>query len=423
MRSAGIRQCILESRPHPDWLGPGWWESLDAILDEAGKLGMRVWVFDDSTYPSGRAGTLIRDRHPDLMKVYLARRVIDCRGPLNGAAFRVGAWIGEGEKLEAVVAGRRRDPRGAALVPGSLVDLTDRVAGGLVRWDVPEGSWRVYVLVRTRNGGEEWTRDYINPIVPAAGKAFVQEVHEAHYARYGKLFGNTFAGFFTDEPRFGNKPVYDAILGKGDMVIPWSDTLLSELSEGWEGSFRLALPSLWDDAGELSSRARYRFMDVVSRAFGTCFSSTIGDWCRAHRVELIGHVVEDNDAHARLGHGAGHFFRALQGQDMSGLDIVYSAWPGLPEGRIASPFGPWDLDFFRWGIGKMAASAAHADPRKAGRVMCELFGAYGWQFGLREMKWLTDHACARGINFLVPHAFSPKFPDPDCPPHFYAGRQ
>ena len=21
---------------------------------------------------------------------------------------------------------------------------------------------------------------------------------------------------------------------------------------------------------------------------------------------------------------------------------------------------------------------------------------------------------------LVPHAFSPKYPDPDCPPHFYA---
>jgi hypothetical protein len=37
------------------------------------------------------------------------------------------------------------------------------------------------------------------------------------------------------------------------------------------------------------------------------------------------------------------------------------------------------------------------------------------------MKWLTDHACVRGANLLIPHAFSPKeFPDPDCPPHFRA---
>lgn len=37
------------------------------------------------------------------------------------------------------------------------------------------------------------------------------------------------------------------------------------------------------------------------------------------------------------------------------------------------------------------------------------------------MKWLADFMLVRGINIFVPHAFSPKaFPDPDCPPHFYA---
>jgi len=27
---------------------------------------------------------------------------------------------------------------------------------------------------------------------------------------------------------------------------------------------------------------------------------------------------------------------------------------------------------------------------------------------------------SRGVNFLIPHAFSPKYNDPDCPPHFYS---
>ena len=37
------------------------------------------------------------------------------------------------------------------------------------------------------------------------------------------------------------------------------------------------------------------------------------------------------------------------------------------------------------------------------------------------MKWLLDHMLVNGINYFVPHAFSMKdFPDPDCPPHFYA---
>ena len=53
--------------------------------------------------------------------------------------------------------------------------------------------------------------------------------------------------------------------------------------------------------------------------------------------------------------------------------------------------------------------------------MCEIFGAYGWSEGLKLMKWLTDHMLVRGINYFVPHAFTmAQFPDPDCPPHFYA---
>jgi hypothetical protein len=53
--------------------------------------------------------------------------------------------------------------------------------------------------------------------------------------------------------------------------------------------------------------------------------------------------------------------------------------------------------------------------------MCEIYGAYGWNTGVRLMKYLSDHFLVRGINQYVPHAFSPKdFPDPDCPPHFYA---
>ena len=53
--------------------------------------------------------------------------------------------------------------------------------------------------------------------------------------------------------------------------------------------------------------------------------------------------------------------------------------------------------------------------------MCEIFGAYGWGEGVRLEKYLLDHFMVRGINHFVPHAFSAKeYPDPDCPPHFYA---
>ncbi len=154
--------------------------------------------------------------------------------------------------------------------------------------------------------------------------------------------------------------------------------------------------------------------------YAESFSQQIGDWCRERNVKLIGHVVEDNGVHARLGFGSGHFFRAIKGQDYSGLDVVYQVWPEYTSGKFTTPFGYLDAEFFYWGIAKMASSAAHIDPGKNGITVCEVFGAYGWQEGLKLMKWLTDHICVRGVNFIIPHAFSPKLLDPDCPPHFYA---
>lgn len=80
-----------------------------------------------------------------------------------------------------------------------------------------------------------------------------------------------------------------------------------------------------------------------------------------------------------------------------------------------------DAGFYHYMLGRMGASMGAIDPRKKGRCMCENFGAYGWRMGVKTEKYLMDHFLARGVNRFVPHAFSPKeFPDPDCPPHFYA---
>jgi hypothetical protein len=70
---------------------------------------------------------------------------------------------------------------------------------------------------------------------------------------------------------------------------------------------------------------------------------------------------------------------------------------------------------------KLASSHAHIQPLKKGRAMCEIFGAFGWAEGLPYMKGLADIMLASGVNYFVPHAFSPKEEDEDCPPHFYNG--
>lgn len=109
-------------------------------------------------------------------------------------------------------------------------------------------------------------------------------------------------------------------------------------------------------------------------------------------------------------------------QDMAGIDVVQQQIrPGLDTGSFRWIGGMADAEFFHYGLAKLGASLGHIDPTKAGQIMCEIFGAYGWSEGSKLMKWLLDHMLVRGVNTYVPHAYSPKsFPDPDCPPHFWA---
>lgn len=421
MHGNGIGSFIVESRPHPDYLGPKWWKDLDLLIREAKAKDMKVWLFDDGIYPSGTAGGRIKQKYPNLVKKYIAEQHIDAGGPMTESSFYVQDWLQEQESLLCVLAAERIG--GEHEIDGNtLINITDRVEDGIVYWDVPEGEWRIFIIKITQNGGEEYTRNYLNPLDYEATSAFIELVYEEHFQHFREEFGKTVAGFFTDEPRFGSAPSYTANIGTPNVVLPYSDTLLEELGRQGLGDFVRLLPCLWYPCGEMTPDARYAYMNVVSRKFGENFLGQMGAWCRAHGVKLIGHVVEENGAHARLGYGPGHFFRAMQGLDAAGMDVVCNVYPGKISGNFTSFFNFYDTRLNHWGLAKLTSSAAHIDPKKNGRTYCEAFGAYGWTEGLKTMKWVTDNICVRGVNHIIPHAFSPAaFPDQDCPPHFYAG--
>jgi len=49
-------------------------------------------------------------------------------------------------------------------------------------------------------------------------------------------------------------------------------------------------------------------------------------------VEYIGHTIEDNNANACLGYGAGHFYKAMTYEDMAGIDVVlHELMPGMDQ--------------------------------------------------------------------------------------------
>ena len=52
-----------ESRPHSDWLGPGWYRDLGICLEAAKKHNLKMWIFDEKWWPSQGIGGTVPPRY------------------------------------------------------------------------------------------------------------------------------------------------------------------------------------------------------------------------------------------------------------------------------------------------------------------------------------------------------------------------
>ncbi len=439
IHDCGIGAVCVESRPHPDFCGEKWWKDMDVILEEAKKRDMKVWILDDSHFPTGYANGALENAPEELCRQGICYESRTVKGGRKVSVnvdkflqkknskfslFELGGGAGKKPRVFSSdtilsVTAVKVEKNGQT----SSIDLTSMVQNGRLVWNVPEGEWKIGLCKLSRNCGAH--RTYINMMDPDSCRILLDSVYEPHYEHYKEEFGKTIAGFFSDEPELGNGKLYSREKLGADQDLPWSHILVPELEKSLGAEWKNCMPYLWDsDLDPIqTARVRYAYMDAVTRAVKNAFSEQMGDWCRSHGVEYIGHVVEDNNAHARTGSSLGHYFRGLAGQDMAGVDDI--GGQVMPQGEDGPDkfmrFQERDGEFYHYILGRLGPSLAAIDEKKHGRTMCEIFGNYGWAEGLRLERYLADHFMVNGVNRFVPHAFSAKdFPDPDCPPHFYA---
>ncbi|MEG0577288.1 MAG: glycoside hydrolase family 2 [Bacilli bacterium] len=410
MKESDIHSFIVESRPFPDFCGDKWWKLMDNIIALANQYDMTVWIFDDSHFPTGYANGIV-EKFPQYGKKVLKHRIINVNGPLKGCGIHKELPAEKDAELLGLVC--QKDDQ--------ILQVEYELQDEILYLDIPNGNWNVELFYIGKE--TDYHKNHINIIDKEACNAFIKTIYEPHYQRYKEEFGNVIVGFFTDEPGFQNEKGVknDSIIGK-EMPLPWNNELKDRLQQKYGEKYLSMLHYLWGKREEeIDAQVKFTYMDIVTDLYKANFDENIGRWCRDHGVKHIGHIIEDRDANARLGGGCGNMFRAMYGQDMAGVDVVFNQMiPGLDEGYHTYPRGEWDNEFFHYALVKLATSLAHIDSKKKGETMAEVFGAYGWHEGIYLMKWITDHFINRGVNYFVPHAFSQApFPDEDCPPHFY----
>jgi hypothetical protein len=403
---------VSPGRGVPYYLTPEHMAQMKFIVAEAKKRGMKIWLQDESDYPSGFAGGKIRQQYPQL--------------GMQGMVADIRVRVAPGQTLTMPVPS---DTLGIMATETARDQTLHNVVSipvpsdGQLKWTVPnEGStpnepgysWEVvfvrhiYVSSPTRNfNREDGTRakdgyytliDYLDA---DATRAFLKIVHETYRQAIGDEFGKTVLGFFGDEP--------DYSIGGS----PWTPKLLEEFQAQKGYDLKPYIPQFF--AGKLSDeaqRAKADYWDVWSGIFRNSFFGTQAEWCAKYNVEYLVHLNHEETMTA-LVRSEGDFFRDERYVQVPGIDNLSQLLPNL----VHTPDGTWRINN---NFPKLASSAAHLFGKP--KVWTEGAGGTGV-----DGKYQVDFQMVRGVNALqirIPvrngfggdPALAPAGPPPAIPP-------
>jgi hypothetical protein len=406
-----------------------YFEALDKLVEACKETGIRFWLEDYAPFPTGSAsGAYKEDEHALLNKLYIDERHIDISGPVPEAVVRVdslqnvvyGKQIHRFAKVDpgcrkriAIIAYRLKenppDAAASVLEDKTAVILDEYVKNGFLKWDVPEGKWRIFVVYTTyESSGRPF---FMNLLSKDSVALEIEKVHKSIYEHLKEELGKTWIGFFYDEPEIGNaggESVFDFFMLPGRRtsnktdcnVYSWSPEMPDEMRKR-DPYWVSKLPFLWYDSINDHKAFRCDYMDAVTSLVRENYNGQVYAFCRERGVGYIGHVLEDENCHTRLGCGPGHYFRQQYYQDEAGIDIIAGQIMPGKDGPT-SWYGVVNADgeFYHYGLAKLASSEARINPLKNNRSVAECFAMYGQQ-GLAERKFLLDHLLVNGVNRML----------------------
>ena len=245
MKSLGMNGFFMHARGglETEYLSDEWFGCINACVDEAKKLGMEAWSYDENGWPSGFAGgELLKDKANFALAI----------------EQKTGAYP---ESMEDIIAVYRKN------ADGTFIYVTA---------DCGEDE---YLILYKR-----YDESYVDTLDGEITDKFIAATHEEYKKRVpaGEFSADgAMPGFFTDEPqyyRWGN---------------PWSNTLPAEFGKAYGYSIFDKLPAVFFDF-DGADKFRYDYYYLIHKLFISNWVKKVYDWCLANGVSLTGHAVEES---------------------------------------------------------------------------------------------------------------------------------
>lgn len=275
MKDQGIGGFFMHARGglKTPYLSDEWMKAVEVCCDEADKLGMNAWAYDENGWPSGFAGgKLLEDpKNRDMFLTYS---------------------IGKFDGLADI---------SYTLSSEKLIRVTHNTDSG--------------EYLNLYLGTSASTVDILNPDIV---KKFLQITHEQYKDYFGSQFSEKITGFFTDEPQY-----YRAATPYTPMVAKY-----------FRDEYGM---DIWDQLGLLFVEKegfrtfRYRYWLAMQKLMLNGFAKQVYTWCKDNGVRFTGHYVEEPTMGGQL-MCCGGVMPFYEYEDMPGID-----WLGSDTKNEVSP--------------------------------------------------------------------------------------
>jgi len=349
-----VKQVWVHPRPGlmTPYLSDDWFHLWKITLDEAEKLDMLVWIYDENSYPSGFAGGFVPEALPDSRGAGLRFEEVDFFDQQDrniryvfertgGQTYKNITHLFRGIKLSS------RE--------GEQTYLIARVQ------QTPVGGWF----------GGKW---YVDLLKKGVTEKFIEITFDAYKERLGEHFGKRIPGIFTDEPHPPGSYV--------GTWVSWNEEIPVLFEEKFGYSLIDHLPSLHKPVGDWK-KVRHNYHALILELFVERWAKPNFEWCEAHGLEWTGHYWE----HGWPGtsHGPDNMAMYIWHQRPA-IDLLMNTY------NDTSP----NAQFGNVRAVKELASIANQMGRS--RTLSENYGAGGWDLRFEDMKRLGDWSYALGVN-------------------------
>jgi len=389
MHKMGFGGAFVNPRPGlvNEYLSDEWFELWGEALAEAERLGMQLSIYDENSYPSGFAGGHVPSELPDCLANCVVMRRLS-KAELATAFPAASVMLNRpGHPIRIFAVGQSEEEGCESSV---VRDVTDLPAA---QRDEARDNFLVFELGMPETNAWLGGFAYADLLRPEVTQLFHETTYEAYRKRFGDKFGGSVPAVFTDEPEISPGNLFRQ---NGSDVLPFSYWFAGQFRERNGYDLKDYLPCLFVDVGEGSfdrdpKKVRFDYYETMHELWVENFFRPISDWCVQHGIAWTGHFVEHNWP----------FPWGRSSPSVMSL-YEYMQWPGIDILRTNSMRQPGHegTEMLTLVI-REAASVANQLGKE--RVLCEAYGAGGWDSEFNDYKRIADWLFVHGINYLVPH--------------------